>query len=210
MLKNGFGEHNIQGIGDKHIPLIHNVMNTDIIVGISDQATDELDLTFNSANGRAYLADRLGWSQPLIGILKHFGFSSICNILAAIKTAKHLELGEHQAVITIATDGAALYPSERAKLLATQYNGSFDQVDAAHAVGQHLTGADTQHLIELNERDRRRIFNLGYFTWVEQQALPLEIFDARLDQKFWTGMHSYADDWDQMIIEFNAQVAAPS
>ncbi len=210
MLENGYGEHNIQGIGDKHIPLIHNVMNTDIVVGISDRATDELDLTFNSPNGLAYLADRMGWSPQLIGILKHFGFSSICNILAAIKTAKHLELGENQAVITIATDGAALYPSERAKLLANRYHGSFDQVDAAHAVGQHLTGADTQHLIELTERDRKRIFNLGYFTWVEQQGLPLEIFDARLHQSFWTGMHSYADDWDQMIVEFNAEVSAAS
>ncbi len=210
MLENGYGEHNIQGIGDKHIPLIHNVMNTDIVVGVSDHATDELDLVFNSAAGRAYLADRLGWSIEVLDALKHFGLSSICNVLAAIKTAKHLELTESQAIITIATDGAALYRSERAKLLGSRYQGTFDEIDAAHAVGQHLTGADTQHLIELTERDRKRIFNLGYFTWVEQQGLPLEIFDARLDQSFWTGLHRYADDWDAMIAEFNDEVSHPS
>ena len=53
---NGYGEHNIQGIGDKHVPLIHNVMNTDLVIGVSDQATDGLNAVFNTDEGRAYLA----------------------------------------------------------------------------------------------------------------------------------------------------------
>src|SRR5215203_1056157 len=104
MLENGYGEHNIQGIGDKHIPLIHNVMNTDVVVGISDRATDELDVLFNTPAGRAYLARNRGVDERLVSALEHFGFSSVCNLLAAIKTAKLLGLGPDDAIITIATD----------------------------------------------------------------------------------------------------------
>src|SRR4051794_974797 len=99
MLENGFGEHNIQGIGDKHIPLIHNVMNTDVVVAISDRATDELDVLFNTSSGRSYLAERKGVSAELIDALAHFGLSSICNVLASIKTAKLLGLGPDDAIV---------------------------------------------------------------------------------------------------------------
>ena len=122
MLENGFGEHNIQGIGDKHIPLIHNVMNTDVVVGISDRATDELDLLYNTDAGRALLS-RKGVADDVVDALAHFGFSSTCNVLAAIKTAKLLDLGPDDAIITVATDGGAMYPSERAALLAERYGG---------------------------------------------------------------------------------------
>ena len=138
MLENGFGEHNIQGIGDKHIPLIHNVMNTDVVVGISDQATDELDLLFNSDAGRAFLADRKGVPADVIDALAHFGFSSTCNVLAAIKTARLLGFGPDDAIVTVATDGGAMYPSERAALLAERFGGEFSDVDAAEVFGRHL------------------------------------------------------------------------
>ncbi len=206
MLENGYGEHNIQGIGDKHIPLIHNVTNTDVVVAISDKATDELDLVFNSEAGRAHLA-RKGVPERIVAQLEHFGFSSICNVLAAIKTAKLLDLGPDDALITVATDGAALYPSERAKLLARRYGGEFAPADAAEAFGEHLAGADTEHVIECSEADRRRIFNLGYYTWVEQQATPFELFEARRSQEFWRGLRRYVGVWDGMIEDFNARVA---
>src|SRR6195952_3367263 len=102
MLENGFGEHNIQGIGDKHIPLIQNVMNTDVVVGVSDRATDELDVLFNTDAGRSYLAGRKGVDPALVDALAHFGFSSICNVLAAIKTARLLDLGPDDAIVTVA------------------------------------------------------------------------------------------------------------
>ena len=207
MLENGYGEHNIQGIGDKHIPLIHNVMNTDVVVAISDKATDELDLVFNSEAGRAALARR-GVSEDIVSQLHHFGFSAICNTLAAIKTAKLLDLGPDDALITVATDGAALYPSERAKLLAGRFGGDFTDADASAAIGEHLTAASTDHMIDCTEADRRRIFNLGYYTWVEQQGTPFELFEARRSQSFWTGLRRYVDVWDDMIGEFNARVAA--
>ena len=208
MLENGFGEHNIQGIGDKHIPLIHNVMNTDVVVGVSDRATDELDVVFNTPAGQKYLADRHGAGPELIEALTHFGFSSICNVIAAIKTAKLLGLGADDAIVTVATDGSALYPSEREKTLARRFADGFTEVDAAEIVGTHLSSIDTGNMIECTERDRNRIFNLGYYTLVEQQGTPLEVFEARRSQDFWRGLRRYAPVWDELIVEFNARVAA--
>jgi cysteine synthase len=210
MLENGYGEHNIQGIGDKHIPLIHNIANTDVVVAISDKATDELDATFNTDAGREYLAQSRGVAPELVAQLEHFGFSAIANMLAAIKTAKLLNLGPDQAILTVATDGAALYPSERAKLLATRYGNEFTTTDAAEAVGEHLVGVSTDHMIDCTDQDRRRLFNLGYYTWVEQQGTPFELFEARRSQDFWRGLRRYTGVWDDMIDDFNGRVAAGS
>ncbi len=208
MLENGFGEHNIQGIGDKHIPLIHNVMNTDVVCAISDRATDELDVLFNSDAGREFLVRAKGIAPEVVDALEHFGFSAICNTLAAIKTARLLDLGESDALITVATDGAALYPSERAKTLATRFGGDFSAPDAAEVFGEHLAHTSTEHMIDCTEADRRRIFNLGYYTWVEQQGTPFELFEERRHQSFWRGLRRYVGVWDSMIDEFNARVAA--
>lgn len=208
MLENGFGEHNIQGIGDKHIPLIHNVTNADVVVAVSDRATDELDVLFNTPEGRAFLADRAGVPTEIIDALEHFGFSSICNVLASIKTAKLLGLGADDAIVTVATDGAALYPSERAKTLAGRFGGRFDAIDAATVYGEHLANVTTDSMIECTERDRNRIFNLGYYTWVEQQGTPFELFEARRAQGFWHGLRRYLPIWDEMITDFNSRVAA--
>ena len=206
MLENGFGEHNIQGIGDKHIPLIHNITNSDVICCISDQATYELDVLFNTPAGRAYLAEKKGLSAELIDALAHFGFSSICNTLAAIKTSKLLNLGPDEAVITVATDGGALYPSSRVTTLAERFNGEMTAVDAAEVFGRHFGHVTTEDMIECTERDRNRIFNLGYYTWVEQQGTPFELFEARRDQSFWKGLRRYLPIWDEMITDFNARV----
>ncbi len=206
MMENGFGEHNIQGIGDKHIPLIHNVMNTDVVVAVSDRATDELDLLFNSDAGRAYLAQRKGVPAEIVEALAHFGFSSTCNVLAAIKTARLLGLGAEDAIVTVATDGGAMYPSERASLLVERFGGEFTEVDAAEVFGRHLADVDTDHVIECTARDRTRIFNLGYYTWVEQQGTPFELFEQRRQQSFWRGLRRYLGVWDEMITEFNARV----
>ncbi len=207
MLENGFGEHNIQGIGDKHIPLIHNVMNTDVVVGISDRATDELDVLYNTDAGRALLA-RKGVDDDVIAALAHFGLSSTCNVLAAIKTAKLLDLGPDDAIITVATDGGAMYPSERAVLLAERFGGELTDVDAAEVFGRHLADVDTDGMIDCTARDRTRIFNLGYYTWVEQQGTPFELFEQRRQQSFWRGLRRYVGVWDEMITEFNARVQA--
>ena len=208
MLENGFGEHNIQGIGDKHIPLIHNVMNTDVIAAVSDRVTDELDVLFNTPAGRDYLVQRKHIPQEIVDTLPHFGFSAICNTIAAIKTAKLLGLGADDVLITIATDGADLYPSERVKTLKKRFNDDFTQVDAAEVFAEHLATVHTDSMIDCTERDRNRIFNLGYYTWVEQQGTPLSVFEARRSQSFWQNLRSHVPTWDALIAEFNARVAA--
>ncbi len=206
MLENGFGEHNIQGIGDKHIPLIHNVMATDVVCAVSDRATDELDVLFNTPAGRRFLARRTGTSDDVIDSLGHFGLSSICNLLAAIKTAKLLDLGPEDAILTVATDGAALYPSERAKTLQRRFGGELHGVDAAEVYGRHLADVTTEDMIDCTEADRRRIFNLGYYTWVEQQGTPVEVFEARRSQDFWCGLRGHLAVWDALIDELNDRV----
>jgi len=180
MLNNGFGEHNIQGIGDKHIPLIHNVMNTDFVVAVSDEATDRLNILFNSETGRRYLAGRRHVPEATLEALDSFGLSSICNVLAAIKLAKYEGLGPNDVVTTVATDGAAMYESERQLASAKRYPDGFDEVAAGEIFGQHLGGVTTDNLLELTRAERERIFNLGYFTWVEQQGVPVEEFSMTI------------------------------
>jgi cysteine synthase len=204
LLRNGFGEHNIQGIGDKHVPYIHNVMNTDIVVGVSDHCTGALDLLFNSNTGLSYLADRRHIDPHLLAELKFIGLSGIANLVAAIKTTKRLELGEEDAIVTVATDSAALYGSERRRFLESHYPDGFDLVGAGEVFGQHMLGAADNDVLELTHSERSRIFNLGYYTWVEQQGAPLEAFERRRDRGFWTELRRAAPAWDALIAEFNA------
>jgi cysteine synthase len=202
MLYNGFGEHNIQGIGDKHIPYIQNVTNTDVAVAVSDHATDQLFVLFNDAAGHAELRSR-GVSEEVLAALPHFGLSSICNVVAAIKTAKTLGLGAQDAILTVATDGAAMYASEKPKAIVKHFGGRFDGVRAADTFDRHLVGASTEHVLVTGEVERNRIFNLGYFTWVEQRGVALSDFEARRDQAFWRGLHGLLPAWDEMIAAFN-------
>ncbi|MFN0028151.1 MAG: pyridoxal-phosphate dependent enzyme [Acidimicrobiales bacterium] len=208
LLRNGYGSHNIQGIGDKHVPLIHNVMATDAVVAVSDRATDGLDLVCNSDPGRRYLADTLGVNAGLVAALSSLGLSSICNVLAAIRVARLWNLGPQDVVLTVATDGAELYGSERTKTLAADFPDGFDELDAARLVGRYLHGGAGVEALECTEADRQRIFNLGYFTWVEQQGVTLEHFDARRDQGFWRSLRGVVARWDELIDEFNARTGA--
>jgi cysteine synthase A len=209
LLYNGFGEHNIQGIGDKHVPYIHNVMNTDFVAGVSDAATDCVSLVFNSETGRAYLRDRKGVDGRLVAELGHLGLSSIANIIGAVKLAKYLGLGPEDAVITVATDGAPLYATEHGISTDKYFGGRFDGVDAAEVFGRYLLGAATDHLLELSLRDRERIFNLGYYTWVEQQGVSVADFEERRGQAFWDAMVEHVPVWDALIDDFNARTEAP-
>ena len=202
MLYNGFGEHNIQGIGDKHIPFVQNVTNTDAAVAISDHATDQLFVLFNDQAGHALLRAH-GVGEDVLAALPHFGLSSICNIVAAIKTAKALGLGAQEAILTVATDGAELYTSEKPKAVAKHFGGRFDAASAAETFGRHLAGASTEHVLLTGSVERNRIFNLGFFTWVEQRGVTLEAFEARRDQAFWRGLHLLLPAWDEMITAFN-------
>jgi len=208
MLCNGYGEHNIQGIGDKHIPLIHNVMNTDLVVGVSDLATDSLNLLFEGNVGRSYLAGRRKIDPDVVKTFDDIGISGLANIVAAIKVAKHLDFDADDMVMTVATDSALLYASERRSFLARRYGDGFDEVNAGEICGRHLEGIVDDHVLELTHFDRKRIFNLGYYTWVEQQGVAIDDFDRRKDQRFWRGLVDSIAMWDRLIEDFNAEVGA--
>lgn len=203
LLYNGYGEHNIQGVGDKHVPLIHNVKGSDFVIGVSDRACDGLNLVFNTSVGRKYLTDAKGLGQEQIASLANLGLSSIANVLGAIKYAKYMDLGENEVVLTVATDGADMYRTEMDIAEGNQFNGKFNEIAAAETFGRHVLGAGIDHMQELNRFDRERIFNLGYYTWVEQQGTTLEDFDRRRDQSFWDGLLDLVPVWDDMIGRFN-------
>jgi cysteine synthase len=208
MLCNGYGEHNIQGIGDKHIPLIHNVMNTDLVMGVSDTATDALNQLFGSNAGRGYLTGRRKLDAGIVGAFDDIGISGLCNIVAAIKIAKHLDYDRDDVVMTIATDSAELYRSERQSYLGRRYPDGFDEVSAGEIFSRHLEGVVDDHVLELSHVDRKRVFNLGYFTWVEQQGISVADFDRRRDRRFWQGLVDSIPAWDRLIEEFNADVGS--
>jgi hypothetical protein len=133
------------------------------------------------------------------------GFSSICNVLASIKVAKYLDLGPDDVLVTVATDGAELYGTELAMCLGERFSEGFDPVAAGEVFGQHMLGTGTDHLLELSHVDRRRIFDLGYYTWVEQQGIEIDDFVRRRDQTFWEDLGRLIPAWDAMIEQFNRE-----
>jgi len=210
LLENGYGEHNIQGIGDKHVPLIHNVMNTDDIVAVSDVCTDSLDVLFNTAAGRDHLVDRAGVDAATVGLLTDMGYSSSCNALAAIAVAKAHDMSRDDVIVTVATDGSELYDAEREAYIGHHFRSGYDDVAAEATFGRGMldgAGGEVRHL-PCSEIERRRVFNLGYFTWVEQQGTVFEDFTARGHQSFWDAMRHFVDDWDELIVEFNGRTGA--
>ncbi|MEM7293659.1 MAG: pyridoxal-phosphate dependent enzyme, partial [Pseudomonadota bacterium] len=208
MLNNGYGEHNIQGIGDKHIPLIQNVMNMDYVIGISDTGPDLLNVLFNSAVGHEYLAKRANVSPEFLNTLKHVGISGLANIQSAIKLARHADLNERDVLLCVATDGAALYSSEKTQSEQEHFGGSISTVEAAEIFGRCLSGCEPAHVLELSHAERKRIFNLGYYTWVEQRGIEIKDFDSRKHQSFWDDVAAQQPAWDALITEFNSKVEA--
>lgn len=206
LLENGFGAHRIEGIGDKHVPWIHNVKNTDFVAAIDDNAVVNLARLFNEPAGRAYLV-KIGVPQEIVAQLDLLGFSGISNLLGAIKFAKYYELGENDIVITVLTDSMDLYQSRLAEMRAEM--GEYDEKQAAADYARWLLGQSTEHLLELRYTDRRRIHNLKYFTWVEQQGKTAAELQAQwYDPNYWTEIQQQVEEIDALIEEFNARVAA--
>jgi len=205
MLYNGFGEHRIEGIGDKHIPWVHNVKNTDMVIGLDDEATISLIRLFNEPAGIEYLIDQ-GVKPDLIADLPLLGISGAGNLLSAIKFARYFELGSNDVVVTVGTDSMEMYGSRLDELNAER--GEFTALDAAGAYHRYLLGAGIDHVHELGYYDRKRIHNLKYFTWVEQQGKTYEEIQAQwYDEDYWTSVQALIDPIDELIEEFNAKVA---
>ena len=205
MLYNGFGEHRIEGIGDKHIPWVHNVKNTDLVIGLDDEATISLIRLFNEPAGIDYLVDQ-GVKPDLIAELPLLGISGAGNLLSAIKFARYFELGSNDVVVTVGTDSMEMYGSRLEELNAER--GEFTALDAAGAYHRYLLGAGIDHVHELGYYDRKRIHNLKYYTWVEQQGKTYEEIQAQwYDEGYWTSVQALIDPIDELIDAFNARVA---
>src|SRR5271157_3763431 len=204
LLENGFGSHRIEGIGDKHVPWIHNTKNTDVVVAIDDNAVVNLSRLFNEETGRAYLVKQ-GVPEKIVSQLDLMGFSGISNVLSCIKAAKYYEMGENDIMLTILTDSMELYRSRLHEM--HQEFGEYTEVNAAADFARYLQGQSTDNMLELRYTDRRRVHNLKYYTWVEQQGKSYnEIQEMWHQPNYWTDVQKQADQIDELIVEFNKEV----
>jgi len=203
LLENGYGAHRIEGIGDKHVPWIHNVRNTDMVIALDDEVTVRLMRLFNEPAGRDYLATR-GVSPSLTARLDLLGISGIGNLVGAIKFAKYFELTREDVVLTVLTDSMELYSSRLEELAAER--GPYDAA-AAIADGEALRSVGTDSMEELRYPDRRRIHNLKYYTWIEQQGRELDELNRQwYDAYRYWDREELADRIDEQIEAFNAEV----
>ncbi|MGD2026532.1 MAG: pyridoxal-phosphate dependent enzyme [Anaerolineales bacterium] len=205
LLYNGFGEHRIEGIGDKHVPWVHNVKNTDMVVAIDDNAVVNLSRLFNEPEGRKYLVKQ-GVSAEIVGQLDLLGFSGISNVLTAIKFAKYYEMGENDVVVTMLTDSMELYQSRLREM--HEEIGEYSEVRAAADHARYLAGQTTDNMLELRYPDRKRVHNLKYYTWVEQQGKTYEEIQAQWYQPdYWTNVQNQVEEIDALIMAFNERLA---
>lgn len=204
LLENGFGAHRIEGIGDKHVPWVHNVKNTDLVAAVDDNAVVNLSRLFTEEAGRAYLVER-GVPEDVVARLDLFGFSGISNMLTAVKMAKYYEMDENDIVLTLLTDSMELYHSRVAEMRDEM--GEYTDSNAAADYARWILGESTDNLLELRYTDRRRVHNLKYYTWVEQQGKTYEEIQQQWYQpNYWTDVQKQADEIDELIVAFNEDV----
>jgi cysteine synthase len=200
LLRNGWGAHRIEGIGDKHVPWIHNVRNTNMVAAIDDEQCMSLLRLFNEAQGQLFL-ESAGVKRDFVEKLPLVGISSICNLVAAIKVAKFYELGGRDILFTPLTDSMELYQSRTREL--TEQHGPYTRELAARHFSRYLEGTGIDGLQELGYWDQKRLHNLKYFTWVEQQGKTPAELDRLWDPDFWTETFSQGEEWDRLIRQFN-------
>ena len=204
LLRNGFGAHRIEGIGDKHVPWIHNVKNTDMVLSIDDQDCMDIYRLFNEKAGHDYLSS-IGVKDEDIAHLSLFGISGIGNLLSAIKMAKYYEMEEDDVVFTILTDSSSMYTSRLAELTAQQ--GPFNATEAAKVHAAALLHQGIDNALELGYYDRLRIHNLKYYTWVEQQGKTYEELNRQwYDRNYWKELPKLTGCIDELIDEFNNRI----
>ncbi|HDY75285.1 MAG TPA: pyridoxal-phosphate dependent enzyme [Candidatus Marinimicrobia bacterium] len=201
LLYNGYGSHRIEGIGDKHVPWIHNMKNMDMVIGIDDEIAIRLMQLFNEPTGVAFLKDN-GVPPEIADRLYLLGISGIANLAGAIKMAKYYEFNEKDMVFTVGTDSMEMYGSRLAE--EREKYGEYSVQKAAIDFEARLMGLDSEGVMELSYYDKKRMHNLKYFTWVEQQGKTVEELDAQwYDDNYWKNAYSQVDAWDEKITEFN-------
>ena len=202
LLQFGFGEHRIEGIGDKHIPWIHNVRNTNLVAAVDDEQAMQLMRLFNEETGRECLL-REGVDEATLQSLELLGISSLCNLVAAIKTARYYDMDGRDVIFTPLTDAMNLYSSRMQEM--REAHGAYDMHLADRHYARYLQGITTDHLRELNYADQKALHNFKYFTWVEQQGKSSDELRQLWDEDFWKQVFSQdvVDEWDRLIEAFN-------
>ena len=203
ILYNGFGGHRIEGIGDKHIPWIHNVRNSDVAIAVDDNYSNRLQRLFNEPVGRKYL-EKQKFDPELIADLDLLGLSGIANLVASIKFARYFELDENDYVMTVLTDSMELYGS-RLKELDEEF-GPYTEENAARDF-EFLNTITIDNMAELDYYGRKRVHNLKYYTWIEQQARETEELNSQwYDKEYWKNIHEEVKIIDEKIELFNDRV----
>jgi cysteine synthase len=208
LLMNGFGGHRIEGIGDKHVPWVHNVRNTDAVAAIDDEDCMRVLRLLNESEGKQFLLEA-GVQPSDVERFSLLGISGICNLLAGIKTAKHFEFDENDILFTVFTDSSDLYGSRLEEL--TQERGAYSRMDAGMDLAGPLAHQSIDNFKELTYRDRKAIHNLKYYTWVEQQGKTYEEIQEQWNPEYWRAL--FEDEvpyFDQLIEEFNQEVGRAS
>lgn len=197
----GFGGHRIEGIGDKHIPWIHNVRNTDMVCAIDDEQCMSLFRLLNEPVGQEHLARDL--PTELVEQLPLLGISSICNLVTSIKVAKYYDMDGRDVIFTCLTDSADMYQSRLVELADDR--GTYSRENAIADRARYVDGVATDHVRELSYHDRKALHNFKYFTWVEQQGRTAEELNELWDPDFWEQMFGQVTEWDQLIESLNQQ-----
>ena len=206
LLLNGYGAHRIEGIGDKHVPWIHNVRNTDMVIAIDDNDSMNLMRLFNEPTGRKYLVNDIGAPEEFVSQLDLLGISSIANTLMAIKFAKYYELTSKDVILTIFTDSMEMYGS-RLKEARTAH-GEYTEKNAVRDYHRNLMGQKMDAMLELGHYERKRIHHLKYFTWIEQQMFDLDELNRQWYEydEYWSAIQQTTPKVDKLITEFNEKV----
>lgn len=201
LLANGYGAHRIEGIGDKHIPWIHNIRNMDMVVAIDDETPIRLMRLFNEPEGKKYLLSQ-GIPAEIVEKLHLLGISGIANLVGAIKLAKYYEMNSNDVVFTVGTDSMEMYQSRMIEY--NEKRGAYTATQAAIDYDCKLQNILTDAMLELTYPEKRRVHNLKYFTWVEQQGKTVEELNAQwYDENYWLNQYHLVDEWDRKIEEFN-------
>jgi len=201
LLRNGFGGHRIEGIGDKHVPWVHNVRNTDMILAVDDNDCMDILRLFNEESGKKLLEEK-GVPAETIAQLELFGISGIGNVLGAIKMAKYYEYDENDVIFTVLTDSSEMYLSRIEEMHESE--GQFDKTEAAVVYAKSLMGQQINDAFELSYYDRLRVHNLKYYTWIEQQGKDVEDLNAQwYDKNYWTNIQALTPQIDALIEDFN-------
>ncbi len=199
LYSNGYGVHDIEGIGDKHVTWVHNVMNMDALMCIDDLESKQGLQLFAEPAARRALAARYGVDAALVEQLGELlGISGICNILGAIKTAKYYNYGQDDLIVTVATDGMDRYYSVMDSM-AERY-GRLDEAAVAGRVERVFHGQRTDWIMRGTPEARERWHNLKYYTWVEQQGKTVQELDDQRSQSWWQAHQNLVHEIDERLL----------